>query len=239
MADRSQPNPRRKRSQASVRPVEAAAAHAEAEAFRREGAQKMPLGRKARDTRNRLLAAAYEQFSESGYRGTKADDIAARAGTSTGTFYQYFDSRADVMTSLVGESVQAMLSRPMWDWSEGLPSLRRMLRDFVTTYQATAAFQGVWEEATHVDDVPANVRRDLGRFITEAVEQELKRARDDGNLPEHLDPALLARALAAMVDRFCYLTYVFDPPAEPVAVDEAVDTLLYVWTASLRLPGGQ
>ena len=54
----------------------------------------------ARRTRNRLLRAAYEQFSETGYRGTKVGDICARAGVSLGTFYQYFHSRADVMSSI-------------------------------------------------------------------------------------------------------------------------------------------
>ena len=229
---------RKKRGQA-VRPVEAAAAHAESEGYRREGDNKVPLGRKARDTRNRLLAAAYEQFSESGYRGTKADDIAARAGTSTGTFYQYFDSRADVMTSLVGETIQDTLRRPVWVWGDGVAGLRHMLHDYVATYQATAPFQGVWEEATHVDDVPASVRRDLGRFITESVEEELRKAQIDGHLPGELNPALVARALSAMVDRFCYLTYVFDPPTQPVDVNASVDTLLFVWSAALNLPVGE
>jgi hypothetical protein len=52
-----------------------------------------------------------------------------------------------------------------------------------------------------------------------------------------VDPAQLARALTAMVDRYCYLTYVFDPPDKAMSVDEAVDTLAYIWSAALGLPG--
>ena len=109
-----------------MRPVERAAAHAEFEGLRREGDRKVPLGRKARETRTRLLLAAYEQFSETGYRGTRVNDICARAGTSLGTFYQYFDSRADVMLSLVAESVQATLERPPWRVSHGVEDLYRL-----------------------------------------------------------------------------------------------------------------
>lgn len=216
-----------------LRPVIAAAAHADAEGLRRDGDRKLPLGRKARETRNRLLSAAYEQFSETGYRGTKVGDICARAGTSLGTFYQYFHSRVDVMTSLVADSIRGTLRQSPWRLAQGEAGIRLLLSEYVATYEATAAFQGVWEEATHVDEVPAAVRRDLSRFMTEGVEREFRRAQRGGSLLRELDPALLARALTAMVDRYCYLTYVFDPPPEPVPIEESVEVLTHVWAASL------
>jgi AcrR family transcriptional regulator len=219
-----------------VRPLAAAAAQARGQALRREGDRVLPVGRKARRTRNELLRAAYDQFSRTGYRGTKVGDISERAGLSVGTFYQYFRSRADVMTSLVAEAVQSTLDAPPWRLRHGRNGIRRLLRDFVEGYEQTAAFQGVWEEATHVDDVPAAVRRDLSRFMTEGVEREFRRAKRSGAFARDIDPALLARALTAMVDRYCYLTYVFDPPAEPVPVEASVDVLEYVWSATLGLP---
>jgi AcrR family transcriptional regulator len=216
-----------------VRPLAAAAALAGREASRREGDRNVTLGDKARRTRNRLLRAAYEQFSETGYRNTQVADICARAGMSVGTFYQYFRSRADVMTTLVSDAVRGTLDLPPWKLDRGRSGVRELLREYVTGYEATAPFQGVWEEATHVDDVPAAVRRDLSRFMTERLEREFRRARRTGDLERHVDPALLARALAAMVDRYCYLTYVFDPPAERVPIEQSLDVLEHVWCASL------
>jgi len=220
---------------ADVRPIHAVAAQAEREGLRREGDRKRPLGRKGRETRNRLLQAAYEQFSETGYRSTKAADICERAGISVGTFYQYFHSRADVMSSLVADTLKATLRTEPWRLSQGTDGLRRLLNDYVEHYRGTAAFQGVWEEATHVDELPANVRRDLSRWLTEGVEHEFRKAKRNGGLPTEVDPVLLARALTAMVDRYCYLTYVFDPPAEPVPVERSVDTLVHVWATSLGM----
>jgi AcrR family transcriptional regulator len=216
-----------------VRPVVALAAKAQAGGARRDGDRDVPLGRKARATRNRLLQAAYEQFSETGYRGTKVGDISERAGTSLGTFYQYFRSRADVMTTLVGESVRATLDQPPWRLDRGASGIRRILREYVEMYEASAPFQGVWEEATHVDEVPAAVRRDLSRFMTEGVEREFRRAQRRGAIAADVDPTLLSRALTAMVDRYCYLTYVFDPPPVPVPIEESVAVLAHVWAASL------
>ncbi|MEA2532680.1 MAG: hypothetical protein QOJ93_491 [Actinomycetota bacterium] len=217
------------------RPVEVAAAHAEVEGLRREGDRKVPLGDKARRTRNLLLRAAYEQFSETGYRGTKVGDICARAGVSLGTFYQYFHSRADVMSSLVADTIRGTLDQPAWRLTHGPAGIRQLLHDYVETYEASAAFQGVWEEATHVDPTQAAVRRDLSRFLTEGVEREFRRAQQAGSIDEGVDPAELARALTAMVDRYCYLTYVFDPPEDPVPIDRTVDTLAYVWTSALGM----
>ncbi|TML38621.1 MAG: TetR/AcrR family transcriptional regulator [Actinobacteria bacterium] len=230
---------RRRRGRVEVRPVVAAAAHAEADGLRRDGDRKLPLGRKARETRNRLLQAAYVQFSQTGYRGTKVGDISARAGTSLGTFYQYFHGRADVMSSLVAGAIRATLDRPHWRLSQGREGIRRLLHQYVASYEATAAFQGVWEEATHVDEVPASVRRDLGRFLTEGVEREFRRAQRAGSLGRDVDPTTLARALTAMVDRYCYLTYVFDPPSPAVPIDASVDTLEFIWAASLGQLGSE
>src|SRR5437763_5055318 len=165
-----------------VRPVVAAAAQAESDGVRREGDRQLPLGRKARETRNRLLQAAYEQFSDTGYRGTKVGDICARAGTSVGTFYQYFDDRADVMASLVADAIRGTLTQRPWRLDQGVDGLRRLLRDYVETYVASAPFQGVWEEATHVDEMPASVRRDLTRYMTEGIERKFRRAQRAGQL---------------------------------------------------------
>lgn len=43
-----------------------------------------------------LEEAAYELFLEQGYAGTTAADIARRAGVSRGTFFNYFQTKADV-----------------------------------------------------------------------------------------------------------------------------------------------
>ena len=137
------------------------------------------------------------------------------------------------MTSLVADSIRGTLRQSPWRLAQGEAGIRLLLSEYVATYEATAAFQGVWEEATHVDEVPAAVRRDLSRFMTEGVEREFRRAQRGGSLLRELDPALLARALTAMVDRYCYLTYVFDPPPEPVPIEESVEVLTHVWAASL------
>ena len=43
--------------------------------------------RNARNTRSRIVSAAWELFYENGYDDTTVDDIVERSGTSKGSFY--------------------------------------------------------------------------------------------------------------------------------------------------------
>src|SRR3954453_12035200 len=120
---------------------------------RREGERELPLGERARRTRNALLRGAWDSFCEKGYRATQPADIAGRAGASVGTFYQYFRSRADVMSVLVAILVRGQVSdreRSM-RIDAGPDTLHRAIDGYLRGYEATAAFQGAWDEAAHTD----------------------------------------------------------------------------------------
>lgn len=49
----------------------------------------------------RLLSAAEHLFGERSYRRTTVADICAQAGMATGSFYAYFDSKADVFAAVI------------------------------------------------------------------------------------------------------------------------------------------
>ena len=57
------------------------------------------------DSRERLLAAAVEQFGRSGYSPVSVEDIASAAGVSRMTFYRHFRGKADLATSLFDRNV--------------------------------------------------------------------------------------------------------------------------------------
>ena len=55
--------------------------------------------RSARNTRSRIVTAAWERFYESGYYDTTVDDIVERSGTSKGSFYHYFAGKDALLSS--------------------------------------------------------------------------------------------------------------------------------------------
>jgi AcrR family transcriptional regulator len=50
--------------------------------------------------RKALLASAFSEFSTRGFEATTAKSIAGRAGVATGTFYQYFHNKDDVLLEI-------------------------------------------------------------------------------------------------------------------------------------------
>ena len=212
-------------------------------AVRREDGREVPLGPKAARTRAALLAAAHDVLCRQGYQHTAVSDIAEAAGVSLGTFYQYFRDRPDVMVALVGDTIEGALSssRGTWRADHGREGVVRSIVDFVAFYAGTAAFQAVWEEVTHVDDRLASLRRDLSRVYVEATAAELASAQARGLVRPEIDPAATAVALSAMVDRHCYLTYVFDPPDPLPNPERTADLLADLWVEAVGLvqPEGQ
>jgi len=59
------------------------------------------MGRKAsRQTKSRIVTAAWQLFYEQGYDNTTVDEIIAASGTSKGSFYHYFDGKDALLGSL-------------------------------------------------------------------------------------------------------------------------------------------
>ncbi len=56
--------------------------------------------RNARNTRSKIISAAWELFYENGYDNTTVDDIVERSGTSKGSFYHYFTGKDSLLSSL-------------------------------------------------------------------------------------------------------------------------------------------
>ncbi len=53
-----------------------------------------------RNTKGRIVAAAWKLFYEQGYENTTVDEIVAESQTSKGSFYHYFDSKDGLMGAL-------------------------------------------------------------------------------------------------------------------------------------------
>ncbi len=55
--------------------------------------------------KNELMEAGTKLFSAKGYHNTKVSDIVQEAGVAQGTFYLYFNSKADLFSALLNEFI--------------------------------------------------------------------------------------------------------------------------------------
>ncbi|WP_168697927.1 TetR/AcrR family transcriptional regulator [Gordonia paraffinivorans] len=96
----------------------------------------MPPTNKGRQTEAAFLDAARRCFAEKGYLSTKISDIAQAAGRSTGSFYNYYDNKDQLLEALLdqfsNEVVEASLASKSTDPEDGV---RQAVTAYWTTYK--------------------------------------------------------------------------------------------------------
>lgn len=108
-----------------------------------------------RFTRERLIAAAVEEFAVKGYSATTVSDITDRARATRATFYLHFDSKASLVEELATQWNSDF--EPLWDLLRDLPPRPRKARVRRWLMTATAA----WSE-----------KRPLTAVVTQAIAAE-------------------------------------------------------------------
>ena len=76
------------------------------------------------DTRDKILAAARQEFLDKGYQGAWLRDIAKKAGVTTGALYGHFKNKEELFGTLVGEcyhGIQAMYASALTEFSQLSP----------------------------------------------------------------------------------------------------------------------
>ena len=174
---------------------------------------------KAAETEEALKAAALRQFAERGYLNTKITDITAAADRATGSFYQHFASKEDLLQALLAD-MHAQAGRAFDDGGhpphdltdpaqlrQHLAAAWGVMRDnrpvmtalFEQTMAAGPASGALWERLA--DDT--SMLRDHLEYL---------QARGD-TLPG--DPTLIAAAIGGMLAMLAYALL----PANPDAAD--------------------
>jgi TetR/AcrR family transcriptional regulator, fatty acid metabolism regulator protein len=95
------------------------------------------------ESRARIIQAALTCFSRQGHKHTTMDDIVAESGLSKGTLYWYFESKEDLLESVINSWLEAHLS-------EELPTL--LARYPTASAKLRALIQGMMEFSGQIED---------------------------------------------------------------------------------------
>lgn len=96
--------------------------------------RKQPRQARSRDTVKAILHAAAQVLVKQGYAATTTNHIAARAGVSIGSLYEYFPSKDAILVALTdahigeGEAILAELWSQVRDWNDTAEVVRRFAR---------------------------------------------------------------------------------------------------------------
>ena len=170
----------------------------------REDLPRVPQQARSREKRDEILKAAVSLFVERGYAGTTSDDIAAAAGVSVGTFYNYFRNKRQVLVMLVIERLEDIfgnLQLARLDFSLGHHH-RAVVRDAIAAALGGSqqGLRRVWMELMSLEPELVPYQQIIRRYVLTELEASLRAARDKHKTWPDLDVEATSLALFSLLE---------------------------------------
>lgn len=169
------------------------------------------MGRKS-DAKQRLLDAALDLIWENSYGVVTIDAICEKAGVKKGSFYYFFNSKADLAVDALEEEWQAEM-KPKFDamFSVSNPPLERIHQFFQSAHDCQAEIQKEHgqilgcpcfslgsEVCTQNEPIREKVRETLNR-LSRYLESAIRDAQAEGSIPAG-DANVKARSVYALYE---------------------------------------
>ncbi|HET7073429.1 MAG TPA: TetR/AcrR family transcriptional regulator [Mycobacterium sp.] len=162
---------------------------------------------RGRRTQAALDAAARTVIARKGVLATTVADIAAEAGRSSASFYNYYDSKEAMVRQWALRFRDDADQRARSVTRHGL-SNRERAHEAATAHWQT--YRSRLAEVISVSQL-AMVNDDFARYWAEIcaipvsfIAETVRRAQAEGHCPDD-DPELIAQAIVAMFNQFCYI----------------------------------
>lgn len=174
---------------------------------------------KSESTRDQLLHAATEVFSERGYEGADVREIARRAGRTTGSIYANFSGKAQLLFEAIGARSGADLDELLRSEavSTSAAELLADLGSHLLDTKGSPSAPGLLVEAF----IAARRDADLATFVRALAEDRMRgvaaivrRARDDGDIDDEVSTDALVRfAIVLALGSLLFKAVELEPPA--------------------------
>jgi AcrR family transcriptional regulator len=187
---------------------------------------------RGRQTQAAIDAAARAVIARKGILATTISDIAAEAGKSTASFYNYYDSKEAMVREWAVRFRDEARERSRAAAEPGLTNWER-------SYQAAAAHWNTYRnrlaEIISVSQL-AMVNDDFAEYWSEIcslpiglITQMIKQAQRQGFCTTEDDPHLMAVAMVSMFNQFCYTRLSGDAAADAIDDDACITTLANIF----------
>lgn len=191
-------------------------------------------------TETALQDAARQVFAEKGYLNTTITDITRRAGRSAGSFYNYYDTKQQLLTALLAAFPRRIVDRALDDLgTDWRATVEAAVRAYVRTFrdylpEMIGAFQLAMTDAE-----AALWWRSMRKQGIDAVLALVDFVEADG-VTVDLDHGTFASAIVSMLESYCWTWLAAGGDDGPTEYDEetAVRTIATMWQRAMVGPSG-
>jgi AcrR family transcriptional regulator len=192
------------------------------------------LGRGNPQTRIALMDAAQRVLDKKNIMEATVDDFVCEAGVARGTFYIYFRDKYDILGALARRMNDQLFSQSHVELDRHAPAydrIRLSLRRVIQTWEDHGGFfRSMTQISLSRPDFLA-LNQELRQPFIRQIRRDLESSIARGHA-RPIDPAVAAKALAAMMDWFCLLWFgLAEPPYEGADrdIDHVTDQLALLW----------
>lgn len=161
---------------------------------------------RGRKTLAAIEAAARRIIARKGFLAMTVADIAQEAGRSPASFYNYYDSKEDLLAHWADDFRAEAKARAVVAYKHGVPPRERVMESarahWMTYRERLAEMVGVFQLAM-INEEFAGHWRELCDDAVASITESVRRAQREGYCPG-VDPGLTAAAIVAMLNQFCY-----------------------------------
>jgi AcrR family transcriptional regulator len=158
------------------------------------GTDGRPLAARGQRTRTRLLEAAERVFSDLGYNDASIVKITEAAGVGQGTFYLYFQSKAEIFDHLVRDLNRRVRRAMSEAAAEGDSRIQSELNGFHAFFRFTAEHPALYRIIRQAEFASPKTLQFHYDKLVEGYVAALEQAMDAGEIARR-DPEVLAWAL--------------------------------------------
>ncbi len=181
-------------------------------------------------TRRRLLDAARRAFKRHGYVETTVEHIVTEASVARGSFYTYFESKAEIFRHLaVDVDVEVTQQVAVFDRSQNADPVRNLELSNRRYLEVVKNNADVYALVDQVGSFDARVKK--GRLRSRQkhirrVARSIRRWQREGYADPSIDPLTTAAALVSMLSSFAYWLYA---GGDSYDEDRATASLNAIW----------
>lgn len=194
-----------------------------------------PVTARGKRTREALIEAGRRVLDRDGFYGAKISDIAKEAGSSIGTFYWYFSSKEQIFREIAQRVLMDMFlpsPSPRPDGEDPRRAIAEANRSYLLAYQRNAQFMRTLEQVAARDELGRDAHHERQLRYVERIRRSIQRLQREGLADDEVDAEYTAVALASMLSRFAYISFVLEDESA-LDIDRAVDVLTHVWASAI------